>query len=59
MVEACKRNVKVETSMCNVLIVKVEQQRKFLIRFGAALAIVIAKEYHLPPFAMLSSAEHA
>ena len=40
-------------------VVQVDHQREFLIRFGAILAIVIAKEYHLPPFAMLSSAEDA
>ena len=57
--EACKRDVRVEISMHNVLIVQMDQQFEFLITLGATLANFIAKEYHLLPFPMLSSAEHA
>ena len=62
LVEACKRNIRVEVSMhgfsSSASVVQMDQQFEFLITFVVALAIDVAKEDHLPPFTLLLSAEH-
>ena len=43
----------------SVSIVQMDRQCEFVITIAVTFAIVIAKEYHLLPFAMLPSAEHS
>ena len=43
----------------SVSIVQMDRQCEFVITIAVTFAIVITKEYHLLPFAMLQSAEHA